>query len=211
MARLVGARQRPAICRFFRYFEGKLSVVAGLMAAIFLSGCASGPQTGQAAFGRNATIAFESIDGLPPNKFDELVRFLSEEAQTRELAVVRRDSPSQFRARGYASAQVRGRQTIIAWVWDIYNTDQQRAVRISGEQPATGKARGWAAADEQVLRGIARDSLAQLAGFLDNPGEAPPAAPPAASGPVVASGGPIPNQQPPVLESLAAFAAHADR
>ena len=148
----------------------------------------------------------KSIDGLPQGQFARLVRFLSEEAKSRDLAVVTRDSPSQFRARGYASAQVRGKRTVIAWVWDIYDAQQQRALRVAGEQPSATKARGWAAADDQALRNIARESLTQLAGFLANP-EAPPADPPGgpSAGTVVASTEPVPAHDGPTVQSLATF------
>lgn len=184
----------------------RLAVVTTL-AATFLAGCAGGGlQATSSTTGRGATIAFESIDGLPQSQFARLVGFLSEEAKSRDLAVVTRDSPSQFRARGYASAQVRGKRTVIAWVWDVYDAQQQRAMRVSGEQASAAKARGWAAADDQALRNIARESLTQLAWFLANP-EAPPANPPEApsAGTVVASTEPVPARDGPALQSLATF------
>ncbi|MGZ5804342.1 MAG: hypothetical protein ACXWJW_09615 [Xanthobacteraceae bacterium] len=187
----------------------RLAVTAAL-AALLLSGCAGGGiQATSSASGRGATIAFESIDGLPQGQFTRLVGFLSEEAKSRELAVVTRDSPSQFRARGYASAQVRGKRTVIAWVWDVYDAQQQRAIRVSGEQPSAAKARGWAAADDQALRNIARESLTQLAGFLANP-ETAPAAPPEgpSAGTVVASTEPGTPHDSPTLQSLATFGGH---
>ena len=92
-------------------------------------------------------------------------RLLSEEAKSRELAVVTRDSPAQFRARGYASAQVRGKRTVIAWVWDVYDARQQRAIRISGEETSAAKPRGWAAADDRDAPKHRPGKPDQLAGF----------------------------------------------
>jgi hypothetical protein len=182
--------------------------------AVLLSGCVGdGVQPMSAMSPNGASIAFESIDGLPQNQFTKLVRLLSEEAQTRQLAVVTRDTPSQFRARGYASAQVHGKHTVIAWVWDIYDAQQQRAWRISGEQASSTTVRGWAAADDQVLHSIARESLSQLADFLRNPGSTTPAAPPEqpASGPAVAFGEPSGAERPSSLQNVASFNSRPDQ
>jgi hypothetical protein len=85
---------------------------------------------------------------------------------------------------------MRGKQTVIAWVWDIYDADKQRAVRISGEEKGANAHRGWLAADDATLKKIARDSIDQLAAFLANPGQPAPVQPPQApaDGVVVASG-----------------------
>jgi hypothetical protein len=120
-------------------------------------------------------VAFDSIDGLPRGQFQKLVKALTDEAETRQIAVVTRESPATYRARGYASAQTRGKETTIAWVWDVYDTEKQRAVRISGEEKGAGGQRGWSAADEATLKRIAGDSIAQLSAFLANPGQPAPA------------------------------------
>ena len=149
----------------------RLAVTAALCLRSLLSGCAGRRTAGNVErlrARRDDRVRIDRRAAAEPVR--QIGRFLSEEAKSRELAVVTRDSPSQFRARGYASAQVRGKRTVIAWVWDIYDAQQQRAIRISGEQTATAKLRGWAAADDQALRSIARESLTQLAGFLANPG-----------------------------------------
>jgi hypothetical protein len=141
-------------------------IVVGLM----LAGCSVNGVTNASLSPRGGTtVAFESIDGLPHAQFQKLVKALTEEADARQIAVVTRESSASFRARGYASAQVRGKQTVIAWVWDVYDAQNLRAVRISGEEKATSGQRGWSAADEATLKRIARDSVTQLAGFLANP------------------------------------------
>ena len=91
---------------------------------------------------RGATVAFESIDGLPPGQFHELVQALNNEAQTRRLAVMSRESPSAYRVRGYLAAKVAKRETTISWVWDVFDGDDHRALRIAGEE--TAKSGKWA-------------------------------------------------------------------
>jgi hypothetical protein len=79
---------------------------------------------------------------------------------------------------------------MIAWVWDVYDNNQQRALRLSGEEPGGKAGRdAWAAADDLVLRKIAQAGLSGLSGMISGtPADAPPAAPaPSPRGPAVAS------------------------
>ena len=53
---------------------------------------------------------------------------------------------------------------MISWVWDVYDGNQQRALRLSGEEPAGKAGRdAWAAADDLILRKIAQAGLSGLA------------------------------------------------
>jgi hypothetical protein len=123
---------------------------------------------------RGATVAFESIDGMPPGQFKDLVQALNAEAQTRRLAVMSRESPSAYRVRGYLSASVAKRQTTISWVWDVFDGDGRRALRIAGAETAKERHRSaWSAADDAMLRRIASSSMDQLAVFLTSPEVAP--------------------------------------
>ena len=85
----------------------------------------------------------------------------------------------------------RGRTTI-AWVWDVYDRDQQRALRLSGEEPAGKAGRDpWTAADDLVLRKVAQAGLSGLSSMINQtaPADAPQPAPvaPARHAPAVAS------------------------
>ncbi len=164
-------------------------VVAAL--GLGLAGCSTAPQVPAAyASARGPTIAFESIDGPPESIFHKYVQDLSDEANARQMAIVSREAPAQFRVRGYLATLVEKRRTtVIAWVWDVYDIDQRRALRLTGEERTSGAGRGtWAAADDQLLRRIARNGMDQLAAFLAAP-EAPPSPPaaPAPAGPNVAA------------------------
>jgi hypothetical protein len=162
-----------------------------LLAALSaLGGCANGgaPAGAFASAGSGATVTFESIDGPPPNVFDRMVNLLDSESKLRNLAIVSRESGASYRIRGYLAAQVSRGRTTIAWVWDVYDRDQQRALRLSGEEPAGKAGRdAWAAADDVVLRRIAQAGLSGLAGMINGtaPAEAP-ATPPPPRGPAVA-------------------------
>jgi hypothetical protein len=134
------------------------------------------------------TVAFESIDGPPESIFRKLVQDLNDEATARQVAVVSRDAPAQFRVRGYVAALVeKRRRTVIAWVWDVYDADQRRAIRFTGEEPAGASGRGtWAAADDALLQRIAKSGIERLAAFLAMPAAQPPVVP-EERGPAVAA------------------------
>jgi hypothetical protein len=175
------------------------AIAATLLAACALGGCASSGGSAGGAFaamasGGAATVAFESIDGPPPQVFDRMVGVLDSESKLRNLAIVSRENAATYRVRGYLSAQVVRGRTVIAWVWDVYDGSQQRALRLSGEEPAGKPGRdAWAAADDMVLRKIAQAGLSGLSGMINGtPIEAPPATPaPGKRGPAVASAEPV--------------------
>ena len=107
---------------------------------------------------------------------------LSDEAEIRQLAVVSRSDAAQYRIRSYLSAQTHGRRSTVAWVWDVYDADQHRILRISGEEPASNAGAGtWAVADDQVLRRVAYNGMDRLVAFMQAPDAAPPSVPPAPS------------------------------
>ena len=146
--------------------------------ALMLAGCNPDSQGVSAAQPRGATVAFESVDGLPPGQFRKLVQNLNDEAQSRRLAVTSREQPSAYRVRGYLAIKLAKQQTTVTWVWDVFDQNEQRALRISGEETAKGRHRdAWAAADDAMLGRIASASMDQLAAFLTSPDVAPGTAP----------------------------------
>jgi hypothetical protein len=166
------SRRVAGAARRLRWRDGRLVAAA---CALALASCQhDGRPSASAAPWRGATVAFESIDGPPPGQFQTLVRTLNDEAQARRLAVISRESQSVYRVRGYLAAKVTKGQTTIAWVWDVFDRDEHRAVRISGEEIAKERHRdAWTAADEAMLRRIARASMDQLAAFLASPEDVP--------------------------------------
>jgi hypothetical protein len=116
---------------------------------------------------RGLTIAFESIDGPPVGVFQKLVVDLSEEAQARQIQVVSREGQASYRIRGFLAVHVVSGRPQVAWVWDVYDADKRRALRIYGEEAGTRRgADAWNAADDQMLRQIARTSVDRLVTFL---------------------------------------------
>ena len=164
-----------------------------LAAAVALGGCAGGGGAANSyamapSTGSGATVAFESIDGPPPQVFDRMVGVLDSESKLRSLSVVSREGSAAYRVRSYLSAQIVRGRTVIAWVWDVYDANQQRALRLSGEEPTASKGGRdpWGAADDLVLRKIAQAGFSGLSNMINGTPEAPSAAP-GLRGPAVAS------------------------
>jgi hypothetical protein len=171
-------------------------MAAALLAmACGLGGCAGGVANNSFAMASTSTsssptIAFESIDGPPPQVFERMVGVLDSESKLRSLSIVSRDGSAAYRVRSYLAAQVNHGRTTIAWVWDVYDQNQQRALRLSGEEPAGKAGRdAWAAADDLVLRKIAQAGLSGLSAMINGttPGTPSPAPAPGLRGAVVAS------------------------
>ncbi len=180
-----------------------------LVVAAALGGCAGGGATGSGSYamastGSGSTVTFESIDGPPPQVFDRMVSVLDSESKLRNLSIVSREGRASYRVRSYLSAQVVRGKTVIAWVWDVYDNNQQRALRLSGEE-AAGKAGrdAWAAADDLVLRKIAQAGLSGLSGMINGAPDAAPAPAPERRGPAVASAeSVVPAQDAPGVAAL---------
>jgi hypothetical protein len=168
-----------------------------LVVSCALGGCAGGgAASGSFAMAAGpgsggATVAFESIDGPPPQVFDRMVGVLDSESKLRNLSIVSREGGASYRVRSYLSAQVVRGKTVIAWVWDVYDNNQQRALRLSGEEPAGKAGRdAWAAADDLLLRRIAQAGLSGLSNMINGTPDVPPASAPGRRGPAVASAEP---------------------
>jgi hypothetical protein len=171
-------------------FRASRTAPRGFAAAMLLAvvcalgGCAGGGAASgsfaTASSNTGPTVAFESIDGPPPQVFDRMVGVLDSESKLRSLSIVSREGTATYRVRSYLSAQVNHGRTLIAWVWDVYDRDQQRALRLSGEEPAGKAGRDpWAAADDLVLRKIAQAGLSDLSAMINGTGPTEPAPTPA--------------------------------
>ena len=184
-----------------------------LAVATALAGCAGGGGAANSyamapSAGSGATVAFESIDGPPPQVFDRMVGVLDSESKLRSLSVVSREGTAAYRVRSYLSAQIVRGKTVIAWVWDVYDANQQRALRLSGEEltAAKGGRDPWGAADDLVLRKIAQAGFSGLSNMINGTPDAPGTVP-GLRGPAVASVIP----EAPAAEMPASAPGYAER
>jgi hypothetical protein len=168
-----GSGRRVCVSAIVRY-------IAPVAAALAVAGCNTvSQQSPVAAASHGATVAFDSIDGPPRHIFDRLVSDLNTEAQRHQLAVMSRDEDgAAYRVRGYMIAENAARQSAISWVWDVYDRDRQRVLRLTGKNVIAGAhADAWQAVDDASVAKIASDSMEQLAAFLTSPQAEPGAAP----------------------------------
>ncbi len=160
---LRGTYRGGAAGRFAALRAARLALaIAG--GGLVTAGCTTSGQPVLGAIGGTGqhTVAFESIDGPPEQLFRKLVTQLGEEATAHRVAMVSREQPAQYRIRGYVAAHVQGKRTTITWVWDVFNSDRERAVRLGGEVPGAPSERAWAAADDAVVASTT-DAAASLA------------------------------------------------
>jgi hypothetical protein len=174
---------------FGRGIGAWVSIAAPIMAAalcLTAAGCASlGPLPGttaaaQASMVQGAGIAFESIDGPPPEIVHRFLKELREEATARGITALPAGSPAAYRVRGYLASRPQGAGASagsITWVWDVYDGGFNRAFRLGGVEPASAPAhpdpKGWAGADDATLRRLAHAGIAQLADLIAAPGAVP--------------------------------------
>jgi hypothetical protein len=180
-----------------------VAALALLAVALTAGGCATDSRMGSFAQGSSATLAFDSIDGPPPQVFERFVEALNAEAQAKTLPIVSREGTATYRVRAYLAAQIIRGRTTIAWTFDVYEAGQQRALRLTGEEPAGRPGRdAWSVADAQLLRRIAQNGMAGVASLMNGTREPdPPVQTPPQRGPAVAEA----DSPPPAAGAVIAF------
>ena len=145
--------------------------------ALALSAAACTTTSGGLPAGQHSTVAFDRIDGPPPAVFDRYVRKLSDEAEARNVPVVTREGFAPYRIKGFVSLWTHKRQATMSWVWEVYNADGQRVMRIGGDEKAGRAGRdAWQAVSDEVLARAARSGMEQLSVYFRGPGSQSPAA-----------------------------------
>jgi hypothetical protein len=155
-------------------------VIAAVLVCLELAACETDDHLTTGSIGAAAprAIAFDSIDGPPPEVFNRLVAQLSAQAETRDLPVVSRTNAAVWRVRLYLAAHVERKQAGISWVADVFDTRLNRAYRVSGEEPlGPGRKDVWTLADNAALSRIAASSLDAIMSGARTPAAEPSAAP----------------------------------
>jgi hypothetical protein len=168
--------------------------------ALALSSAACTTTGGGLQTGQHSTVAFDRIDGLPPAVFDRYVRKLNDEAEAKRVPVVTREGFAPYRIKGYVSLWTRKREATISWVWEVFDSNGERVMRIAGDEKAGKAGRDpWQSVNDEVLARAARSGMEQLSVyFRGSDAQAPavasaapegvPAAVPVRTAPAVAGG-----------------------
>lgn len=149
----------------FRPLGRRLTTTAVLLAALALGACQTngGNKPATAAISPGSkTIAFESIDGPPEPVFDRLVADLSEQAKARQLPIVSRESKAAYRVRGYLAASVANGKGEVDWVWDVFDADSDRVLRVAGREKLGPGKDVWEKLDDETVQRIAAQSLDEI-------------------------------------------------
>jgi hypothetical protein len=171
-----------------------VSLTARIACVIALALSAAGCNTtGGLPAGQRTTVAFDRIDGLPPVVFDRYVRKLNDEAEARQVPVVTREGFAPYRIKGYVSVWTRQRQATMSWVWEVFDSNGQRVLRIEGDERAGKAGRdAWQTVNDEVLARAARSGMEQLSVYFRGPDLQAPA---------VATGAPPPPAARPAAPS----------
>lgn len=141
---------------------GRLSLLAmaGLLAACQSDFAANGSPEG-------VPIALESIDGAPAPVRTALISELTTAASDRKVELVGTSSQARYRVRGYISTETTDGETKVAYVWDVFDSQQRRAKRLTGTSPAQ-TAKSISKLDKETLSKLAGASMDEIAEFLSN-------------------------------------------
>jgi hypothetical protein len=162
------------------------SLLTGALLLLATAGCTTDDlTTGALPANGPTTVTFESVDGPPPEVFRIFVRQLDDAARARQIAVVGRGQPAHYRIRLYLAVEVAKGRTAVAWVWDVYDRDRHRALRIGGRESGGWRTLdAWETADAAILSQIAQSGMDRLSAFLapDRRPYQQPSTPPVPSG-----------------------------
>lgn len=148
---------------------------AGLMLALGLSGCMD---TLEANNGRrpvvsapSVPVALVSVDGVPQPVSDRFEAALNTEAKRRQIVLVHGSESPRYKLKGYLSAYEVEGGTALTWVWDMYDsTDEKRTRRVDGSQLVkTASAEPWSSVNDAALQAAAASSMNEVASYLANP------------------------------------------
>ena len=121
---------------------------------------------------RGASVAMESLAGVPPGVADRFKAAFGREAEGQDIALA--DSKkAKYLVRGYLNAYPAKEGTAVAMVLDVFDAKKRRAQRVDDVVLVKGGASDpWSVVDDKVLADVASRSAADLAAFLTNTPEA---------------------------------------
>jgi hypothetical protein len=110
------------------------------------------------------TVAFEPIVGLPQGLALPLAQQLSTEAGARNLTIVPRETATAaVRAKGSFNAETVGQETVVTYVWDLFDANGNRKSRFGGERRVGSTASDpWSVVGDQELGAIASRTIDEI-------------------------------------------------
>lgn len=110
-------------------------------------------------------VQFLPVVGAPQRDAELLARALSEESQRAGMTIRPASGPvAPIRLKGYFSAFSSGNETVLVYVWDVLDANDQRVHRIQGQETVAGTdGDPWTKIDLETLRKVARDTMGKAA------------------------------------------------
>lgn len=162
-------------------------LIAGLVGAVFLSGCVDGDapaaETTAHVHAANmprrpgvsptgASVAMTTFGGAPQQLADQFKASFGQEARERQITLAEANK-ANYLIRGYLNAVVEELGTTVSFVFDVFDAKRQRAQRIEDQVSVKAAAADpWSVVDPAVLAAVAAKSADDLADFLTNTPEA---------------------------------------
>lgn len=113
-------------------------------------------------------LHFDPIVGATVETATPLTERLAVRARARGIMLAGNADPATTHVlKGYFSTMTEGNQTIVLYVWDVYDPSGNRLHRINGQQKATaGAGEGWSAVSAATMQQVADDTIDQLATWI---------------------------------------------
>lgn len=162
-------------------FCRSLPIAFSLLLVGVLGGCVEGFPEAQVGSGdvrnavarvqtnspRGATVSMTSLEGAPADVAARFSHAFAKQAADREIAMADVAS-AHYLVRGYLSAYASDSGTDVAYVYDIFDANDQRRVdRVADVMALTGSAGdAWALVDDRVMASLAGRSADELAAAL---------------------------------------------
>jgi hypothetical protein len=162
-------------------------LVAGLLGAVFLSGCVDGDspaaETTAHVHAANmprrpgvsptgASVAMTTFGGAPQQLADQFKASFGQGATERQITLADANK-ANYLIRGYLNAFADDSGTTVSFVFDVFDARRQLAQRIEDQVSVKAAAADpWSVVDPAVLAAVAAKSADDLADFLTNTPEA---------------------------------------
>ncbi|MBP0614349.1 hypothetical protein [Jiella mangrovi] len=132
-----------------------------------LQPASSGAPEQPASVAGRTEVQFLPVVGAPQREAELLARALSEESASAGVAIRPASGPvAPLRLKGYFSAFEDGNETVLVYVWDVLDKNDQRIRRIQGQEKVAGTASDpWSKIDIETMRKVASTTMREAAGL----------------------------------------------
>lgn len=119
--------------------------------------------------GEAARFAFAPVTGAPSSLITALNSAIVDHAKERGVTIVQDGDPTAvYTVRGYLSAVGDSQNTLLVYVWDVFDRDGRRLHRFSGQETGSGSVVDpWQGIKEATVRDAARSAIDDLKAWSD--------------------------------------------